>query len=229
MNFELADCLKHGIDNDVWVMGYQYDERAEQGNRKTRITLNWRMLKEISPGDKFISYLPRDTFFATGTVRSPRRRRTSADPLDNIEEYLQRRESHDRGFVYFKNSVAYENFTDDCDDYPVRIDVKKWENYVPGGVVVKVVNDVPIHQRRKAVFQIAKRVFDRIARKLAAEHGTVSSGHQPASRKYSTDDPKIAEDEAVVEAIEKSHAKRQGFLIDSKTRKALDDHAMAAA
>lgn len=33
----------------------------------------------------------------------------------------------------------------------------------------------------------------------------------------------------VVEALEKSHAKSQGFQLDSKTRKAIEDYAMEAA
>src|SRR5262249_31242950 len=37
------------------------------------------------------------------------------------------------------------------------------------------------------------------------------------------------EDDTVVDAIEKSHAKSQGFLLDSKLRKALEDYAMEAA
>jgi hypothetical protein len=36
-------------------------------------------------------------------------------------------------------------------------------------------------------------------------------------------------DDSVVEALEKSHVKSQGFLLDSKTRKALETHAMDAA
>jgi hypothetical protein len=229
VNFELVECLEHGIENDVWVMGYQYNKRANYGNRKTRITVNWRALKSISPGDKFVAYLPTDTFFATGTVREPRRQRTNADSIDDIEEYLKRRKSHKGGYIYFKNSVVYEDFTDDCHHYPVRIDVQEWENYVPGGVVVKVVNNIPIHKRQNAVFQISKRVFDRIARTLATAEGAVPTPQEPVSRKRKTAEPEVAEDEAVVEAVEKSQAKRQGFLIDSKTRKALDDHAMAAA
>jgi hypothetical protein len=39
----------------------------------------------------------------------------------------------------------------------------------------------------------------------------------------------VRADDAVVEALEKSHAKSQGFLLDSKTRKALENYAMDAA
>ena len=39
----------------------------------------------------------------------------------------------------------------------------------------------------------------------------------------------IAVDDAALEVLEKSHAKSQGFVLDSETRRALEDHAMDAA
>lgn len=174
VNFEHPDCLKHGIDCEVWVMGYQYDERASQGNRKTRITLNWRQLKEISPSDRFVAYLPTNTFFATGTVRTPRRPKARHDRVDTIDKYLERRESYHQGYVYF-TPVVYENFTDDLDGYPVRIDVDEWENYVPDGIVLPIVNKIALNERQKAVFEITKADFDRIVKKLASVNESSSA------------------------------------------------------
>jgi hypothetical protein len=135
--------------------------------------LNWRRLKEISPGDKFVAYLPTNTFFATGTVRTPKRPKARHDPVDTIEKYLEERESYHEGYVYF-TSVVYENFTDDLDGYPVRIDVDEWENYVPDGIVLPIVNKIALNERQKAVFEITETDFDRIVKKLVSGNGSPS-------------------------------------------------------
>jgi hypothetical protein len=93
----------------------------------------------------------------------------------------------------------------------LRIDVEVWDDFVPEGVVVKIVNKIALHERQKAVFEITKGDFDRITRQLAAKHGGV-----PKKQKIEE-----AADDAVVEA--------QGFVLDSKTRKALEKYAMEAA
>lgn len=170
VNFEHPDCLKHGIDNDLWVMGYQYaDDQSDSGNRKSRITMNWRRIGEINAGDRFVAYLPTNRFFAVGEVRKPRRVKARHDRTDTIDKYLERRESYHEGYIYF-TSVVYENFTDDLDGYPVRIDVDEWENYVPDGIVLPIVNKIALNERQKAVFEIKRVDFDRIVKKLASRN-----------------------------------------------------------
>jgi hypothetical protein len=68
----------------------------------------------------------------------------------------------------------------------------------------------------------SKADFDSIVGKLTAESGSASNNQ--GSGKVT-----VAEDDRVVEALEKSHAKSQGFLLDSKLRKALEDYAMELA
>jgi hypothetical protein len=48
-------------------------------------------------------------------------------------------------------------------------------------------------------------------------------------KELEAEDAEVAVDDTVVEALEKSRAKKQGFLLNSKLRKALDDYAMKAA
>jgi hypothetical protein len=126
------------------------------------------------------------------------------------------------GTVYFTSTVVYENFTDDLDGYPVRIDVESWDNYRPDGIVLPIVNKTAINERQLAVFKIEKSDFDLIVYKLESQSGSASDAH-------ATGVVAIAEDDTVVEALEKGHAKKQGFLLDSKLRKALEDYAMEAA
>ena len=62
-----------------------------------------------------------------------------------VTDYLKRKKSYTKGYVYFPPSAVYENFTDEHITNPVRVDVKAWENLVPGGVTVErmvhLVND----------------------------------------------------------------------------------------
>lgn len=221
VNFETDANLHYGIDKNLWMMGYQYaDDQNDLPPRKAAITRNWTKLVDISPGDRFVAYLPGNRFYATGTVRTPRRPKTSRDRTDTIEPYLERGKSYRSGFVYFNSSVVYENFTDQGDDYPVRIDVEGWHNYASDGVSVTGLN-VPRYKTVNAVFEINKKDFDRIAKKLASQHGTTQEDENGGV--------KVAENEAVVEALEKSYARSQGFLLDSKTRKALENYAMDKA
>lgn len=167
-------------------MGYQYaHEQNDSGSRKGVITKNWRRLKEISPGDRFVAFLRGGKFFATGKVITPRRPKTDHDRTDTIDEYLKRRRSHDTGYVYF-TVVVYENFEDDWRDSfgsrrPVRIDVERWENLVRNGVVVNgIVNGIDPKERQKAVFEIAKGDFDRIAKELTDKHGMQADEEIPS-------------------------------------------------
>ena len=169
VNFESVGCLHHGIRNSLWLMGYQYARKgADTPGRKAAITKNWKRLEEITIGDKFVAYLPGNKFFATATVIAPRRPTTSVGRNDTISEYLKRGKAYTSGHVYFSSSVAYENFTDECGGYPVRIDVEKWENFVPDGVSVKGPT-VPRYRTVYAAFDIDKDRFDSIRSGLSGE------------------------------------------------------------
>ena len=100
--------------------------------------------------------------------------------------------------------------------------MESWDNYVPDGIVLPIVNKIALNERQLAVFKIKKADFDLILDKLGADSGSASDGH-------ATGGMAASEDDAVVEALEKSHAKGQGFQLDSKTRKAIEDYAMEAA
>lgn len=144
------------------------------------------------------------------------------DRTDAIEAYLERGKAYRSGFVYFTSSVVYENFTDVCRKYPVRIDVEGWDNYVPNGVTLKGLDQIRRPELQMAAFEITKGFFNRIVKKLVAVHSSPPKGSTSGAL---PDDV----DESVVEALEKSQAKGQGFVLDSKLRKALEDYAMATA
>src|SRR5207302_9134700 len=96
---------------------------------------------------------------------------------------------------------------DKLNRWPQRIDVDEWRHFVPHGVMVKGLNKIPPYELQKAVFEIGKALFDEISETLAGEDVS----------------------DAVVEAIEKDQAKGQGFQLDSKLRKALENYAMEVA
>lgn len=185
VNFESVDGLHHGIRNKLWLMGYQYARKgADTPARKAAITKNWRRLEEITVGDKFVAYLPGNKFFATATVIAPRRPKASGERDETIAEYLKRGKSYTSGHVYFSPSVAYENFTDECDDSPVRIDVDKWDHFVPDGVSVKGPT-VPRYKTVYAAFDIDKDRFDTIRSSLSGEPvKTVIPEEVDSSAKY---------------------------------------------
>ena len=94
----------------------------------------------------------------------------------------KRSHDHDTGYVYY-TPVFYEDFTDKWRHpndplmrYAQRIDVDEWRYYVPDGVSVKGLNEIPRNEIQLAVFGITKSYFDRIAKKLASEHGTRPEG-----------------------------------------------------
>ncbi len=234
VNFDSEACLEHGIDKNIWMMQYQYaDDHGnvfQGGNKKSATTLNWRRLKNISDGDWFVAYLPRDrtvtgnTFFAIGKARMPRRSYTSGDHKSTVEQYVidQKSHNHSTGYVYYEDAlVFYEDFTDKwrAEDhvmrYAQRIDVEKWQHYVPAGVPWVSNLKIRPFEIQRAFFEIRDDNFDTIMKTLSAEQGT--------------GDPTGIVDESVVDALEKSDANSQGFLLDSKTRKALESHAMNAA
>ncbi len=229
VNFDLEVCLQHGIGRKLWLMQYQYaDDHGNDFQGGTQIAAStsiWRRMKEIQVGDRLAAYLPAMRFFAVATVIAPRRRRTAGDRTDTIDNYVERKRAHDvrSGFVYYTGAPAfYEDFSDKWrhpDDpetrYAQRIDVDEWRYYVPGGAQVRRWPKIPPYEVQKAAFRISKSFFERIERTLAREHGD-----QSALR--SRDDEMSAAVESVV-------ARRQGFQLDSKVRKALEQHAMDQA
>lgn len=169
VNFEDTANLEFGIENRLWAMGYQYaDDGNDSPPRKAAITRNWRTLEEVTAGDQFVAYLRGKGFFAVGKVAVPRRTKTSRDRADTIEEYLKRGKRYHKGHVYFSPSVVYENLTDVDGDYPVRIDVERWESHVPDGVSIDGL-DFPRHKTVNAAFEIDKNDFDKIRGALAGE------------------------------------------------------------
>ncbi|MBY0514856.1 MAG: hypothetical protein K2P78_13195 [Gemmataceae bacterium] len=175
-NFEHEECLRHGLAGGFWMMHYQYTD-ADEGNRRSRITMNYRQLESVQAGDLMVAYLPTNTFYATGKVMSPKRAATSADTHDTIDAYLQRHEAFDTGFVYYTDTVAYENHTDPWRHpnpdwnaaYPVRIDVVEWEYRVQAGVEVKVINEISLPQRQLAIFELTEEQYNRIVKGLRTE------------------------------------------------------------
>lgn len=168
VNFETVNGLHHGIRNNLWLMGYQYSKKGgDSPGRKAAITRNWMRLKEIKVGDKFVAYLPGNKFFATASVIASRRPKKSQDRSDTISEYLKRGKAYTKGYVYFDGTVVYENFTDDF-GWPVRIDVDKWENFIPEGVTV----DGPAFPRFKTVYAaigIDEERFELIRQRLSGK------------------------------------------------------------
>ena len=81
---------------------------------------------------------------------------------------MKRGKAYTSGYVYFSPSVAYENFTDECGGYPVRIDVDKWENFVPDSVSVKGPT-FPRYKTVYAAFDIDKDRFESIRSGLLGE------------------------------------------------------------
>ncbi len=72
---------------------------------------------------------------------------------------------------------------------------------------MKGLNKIPLDQLQMAAFEIGKELFDEITNRLMAEEA----------------------DDSVVEAIERQQAKGQGFQLDSKRRKAIENYAMDEA
>ena len=221
VNFKNEARLEHAIQNQRWMMQYQYEDDHgnvfQGGNKKPATTSNWKQIGKISEGDKFAAYLPTSRFFAVGTVITPRRARTPNDRTDTISAYLQRRRSHDvkTGYVYY-TPVFYENFSDKWRTpdtrmpFPQRIDVDEWQFYVPGGVVVSGLNAIKVFEKTKAAFEIPEELFQRVVNKLG---GNVSAlQHQTKLV------PRISD-------IDVSPSRKSGIVTDSEIRKFLEDHA----
>lgn len=178
VNFDHADCLQYGLDNNLWMMQYQYSdpsgEEFQGGNQISTTTRMWRRMAEVNLGDRFVAYLSGNRFFATGTVISPRRKQTAADAVDDVESYVKRKGSHNRkrGYVYY-TPAFYENF-DDKWRHPVnrlaryaqRTDIDKWQNRLDDGVSVRGLGSIGPNEIQMAVFEIAPQLFDAIESEL---------------------------------------------------------------
>lgn len=245
VNFDSEECLKHGIKHDLWMMQYQYEDDLgntfQGGRQKAATTANWRRLTEIRAGDWFVAYLPKkrtangNTFFAIGKVCFPRKPPKSEAHVSTVAEYVSAQQSHQykSGVVHYTDApVFYEDFDDKwrSDDplmrYAQRIDVEEWQNYAAGGISWLPGLTIPRHEIQRAFFKIDEKSFDKIRKRL-----TTLSDVSQESRKRQVGPGKIVDeaDEAAVEALEKNHAKSQGFVLDSELRKALEKYSMEAA
>lgn len=227
VNFDSEDCLKYGLKHNLWMMQYQYaDDHGNgfQSHKPGTISNNWQQLKNVSPGDLIVAYLKKNRYFAVGKVRTPRHDKSVSDVTTTIDKYLDAKRSHDhknKCVFYTDASVLYEDFTDKwrhpgdkLSRYAQRIDVEEWQYIAPECIEMKGLLKYILKNPRLAVTKIDEAFFRRIEKQL---------------KKSSSSEVDEVPDEAVVEALEKSHAKSQGFQLDSKLRKALEDYAMDAA
>jgi hypothetical protein len=182
-NFNIAACLRHGIEKQLWMMQYQYSDgrgHTFQGNKKGAIRRNWKQAEQIKEGDWIVAYLKPQTFYAIGRVILPRRLKSPGELTETVDDYLNRKSSHEHatGYVYY-TSVFYEDFSDPWgrpDDplmkYPQRIDVDRWRSFVPDGVSVIGLKDVLLYDLQNAVFRIDQPYFEQIKAELVAACGT---------------------------------------------------------
>lgn len=241
VNFDSKECMDHGIKHNFWMMQYQYEDESGnvfQGGRQMRATTaNWNRLTQVKEGDWFVAYLPKNrtssgnTFFAFGRVCKPRKPVTSDSHVSTVAEYVTARSSHvfDSGIIHYTDApVFYEDFDDEWRRpeaqgdmrYAQRIDVEKWQYYQANGIPwLKNLEKRP-NLITKAFFGIKKAPFDKIVKGLKTSGGN--------NGKASNKSPEIA-NETVVKALEKSYARSQGFMLDSKLRKALEDYSMKKA
>jgi hypothetical protein len=230
VNFDFEACLRHGLHRKLWLMQYQYpDDQGNEfqgGRQQSATTQNWQRMEEIQEGDRLVAYLRGNRFFAVGAVIPSR---WPMNHEDTIEDYVARKESHryTTGRVQY-TPVFYEDFSDNWrhPDYSLlryaqRIDVQDWQQVVPEGVVVKGLGKLKRPELKMAAIRIKKSYFDRIEKALIAARDAVAT-FVPASADE-------AADEAAAEALEKDQAEGQGFVLDSRLRKALEDFAMDAA
>lgn len=186
----------------------------------------------IEHGDCVVAYLKKNKYFAVGTVRKPRHVKSASDVSSKIDRYLEDQRSHDQKnkFVFYTDApVLYEDFTDKwkhpgdkLSRYAQRIDVEEWQNVAPEGIEMKGLQKFILKKPYLAVTKIDERYFRRIESHRKKSQSSIVKAN--SSSKF---DEVI--DDTVVEALEKSHAKSQGFQLDSKLRKALEDYAMEAA
>ena len=232
-NFDFHECLQHGLDNQFWMMQYQYTDDVTglvyQGVNPGKVTINWKKTKSVQIGDVLVAYLRRkgnpnrNGFFAIGRVIEPRKKATSKSSL---EAYVAHKRSHDhkKGIIHYKDAPAlYEDFDDTWRAsfdpnfrYAQRIDVDHWEFIKADGVPWLKEMDLSVGVKTKALFKLKKPWFDKIK---AALKQNKSGKPKPSKR----------QDNLIRNACEVAYARSQGFLIDSELRKAIELYAMDRA
>jgi Domain of unknown function (DUF3883) len=234
-NFDFEECLKYGLRNKLWMMQYQYSDAVGnvfQGDRPSAVTTNWRQVKEVQVGDFLVAYLSRkrrpNGFFAIGKVIAPRKK---PNHIGIVEDYVSRKQSHEfsKGVIHYTDAIAfYEDLSDKWrpkDDtlsrYAQRIDVESWNLVCETGAPWLSEIDVGPSQQQRALFQIKKSWFSKIAKSLKDKLPT--TGRKTNSRSRSK------EEKSATYASEKEYSKGQGFQLDPKLRKAIEDHAMKEA
>lgn len=235
VNFDSEDCLKHGLKQNLWMMQYQYkDDHGNlfQDERKSRISSNWQQLKNVEVGDCIVAYLKKNRYFAVGRVRNPRHVKSASDVTSETKRYLEVQRSHDHKnkYVFYEDApVLYEDFTDKwrhpgdkLSRYAQRIDVEEWQHIAPEGIEMKGLQKFILKMPHLAVTKIDEPFFRGIEAQL-------KKSPSASSKSSASNDFDKVTDDTMVEVLEKSHAKSQGFQLDSKLRKALEDYAMDAA
>lgn len=236
-NFDFDECLRHGLGNKLWLMQYQYSDaegNVFQGDRPSAVTTNWRQVKDVQVGDFLVAYLSRkrnpntNGFFAFGKVVSPRKK---PDRIGAIEDYVRAKQSHEfsKGIIHYSDApVLYEDFNDKWrpkDDslsrYAQRIDVERWNSICESGVPWLKEIEVGPSQQRRAVFRIKKVWFNKIVKSL--KESSPTTGRLTSSRS------RQKEEKPATYASEKEYSKGQGFQLDPKLRKAIEDYAMKKA
>jgi predicted restriction endonuclease len=184
VNFDHLECLQYGLESNLWMMQYQYSDPSghefQGGNQISKTTRMWRRMAEVNIGDRFVAYLKESRFYAIGTVISPRRKRTPADAVDDVESYVKRKDSHSRkrGHVYY-TPAFYENFDDKwrhpgdrISRYAQRIDVDSWRYQFADGVSVTGLGSIPPNEIQMAVFEIDPQLFESIEAELKSASQT---------------------------------------------------------
>jgi hypothetical protein len=234
-NFDLEECLQYGLRNKLWMMQYQYSDaegNVFQGDRPSSVTTNWRQVKDVQVGDFLVAYLSRkrspNGFFTVGKVVAPRKR---SSRIGTVEEYISSRQLHEnsKGIIHYSDAPAfYEDFNDrwrpsdnSLHRYGQRIDVESWNFLCESGVPWLKEIDVGPSQQRRALFQIKKSWFNKIVKSL--------KDSSPTMGRTTSDRSNAKEEESETFASEKEYSKSQGFQLDPKLRKAVEDHAMNEA
>ena len=193
VNFDFEECLTYGIEHKLWMMQYQYEDdygnRFQGGTQKSATTANWNRLKDIHDEDWFVAYLPKkrtatkNTFFAVGQVRIPRKPPSSPTHKPTVAQYVSAQRSHEfsSGVIHYTDApVFYEDFdetwrfSDQLMAYVQRIDVKEWELHVADGVPWLSDLSIPPFEIQRAFFKIDKKSFDSIRKALTAAGGKSS-------------------------------------------------------
>lgn len=164
-NLEDRGNLDYGLNNNVWVMQYQYGPQ-DPGP----VANNWGMARQVSPGDVLVAWLANPPqFFAIGTVRRPR---SQADHTDTVERTLKQRSHlyHDGIVNYESDTAFYEDFSTPLEPHQPwaqRIDVEEWTLVAPKGIEPpEGYGNARLTSPRVALVEINPHYFPLIERKL---------------------------------------------------------------